>query len=404
MTSSTTTTTNCSISSRTVIRTTEMHSAGEPLRIVESSAAACYPDPIPGRTLLDRRRYVSERLDAVRRFLMWEPRGHRDMYGAVIVAPDADADLAVLFMHNEGYSTMCGHAVIALGRYAVDRNLATTAAAAPSEHPASMTGCDDDGEERGGLEEVPVRIQCPCGVVTAFVERTTANRRTTGRVRFHSVPAFAFALGVEVELSGIGGSDDRQQQAQVVVTNKVVTVDIGYGGAFYAIVVDRDIGVDVRRSTTVEIVRAATIVSDAVKAKVKLYHPDSDDLAFLYGTIVTDGEDVYSSDKATVNLTVFADQEVDRAPTGSGVTARVAVQFARHLIELGQRRTFESAANGSRYTGQVVRRLQAADWAGTGRLQFPAVTVEVSGTAYYSGTATFTAEDGDDLKDGFLLR
>jgi proline racemase len=185
------------ISGQTVITTTEMHSAGEPVRIVDltrdnpSSRDVGYPVVIPGRTLLEKRRYVRDYLDAYRKFLMWEPRGHRDMYGALIVTPDtcrsvndddADegeedatvADMAVLFMHNEGYSTMCGHAVIALGRYAVDYGLLV----------------DSD---RLREPETEVRIQCPCGVVKAYVERSEG--KTTGRVRFHSVPAFAFALG-----------------------------------------------------------------------------------------------------------------------------------------------------------------------------------------------------------------
>jgi len=184
------------ITGRTRITTTEMHSAGEPVRIVDPSRNAStstdgdgYPAVIPGRTLLDKRRYVRDHLDAFRRFLMWEPRGHRDMYGALLVQPDTCqvddvtgemtenmpvADMAVLFMHNEGYSTMCGHAVIALGRYAVDHGLVSA--------------------ERLQTPETEVRIQCPCGVVRAYVE--TLNGKSTGRVRFHSVPAFAFALGM----------------------------------------------------------------------------------------------------------------------------------------------------------------------------------------------------------------
>ncbi len=94
----------------------DMHTGGEPVRIVTGG----YP-PIPRGTILEKRAWVRENVDHLRRLLMFEPRGHYDMYGALLVEPDLpDADLAVLFMHNEGYSTMCGHAVIALGRYAVD--------------------------------------------------------------------------------------------------------------------------------------------------------------------------------------------------------------------------------------------------------------------------------------------
>ena len=98
------------------ISTVEMHTGGEPLRIITSG----YPE-IKGDTLLAKRKYVKENLDHIRKLLMCEPRGHSEMYGALLVTPDDEkADLAVLFMHNGGYSVMCGHAVIALGRYAID--------------------------------------------------------------------------------------------------------------------------------------------------------------------------------------------------------------------------------------------------------------------------------------------
>ena len=97
----------------------DMHTGGEPLRVITGG----YPD-IPRGTILEKRAYVRDNLDHLRKLLIFEPRGHYDMYGALLVEPDLPgADLAVLFMHNEGYSTMCGHAIIALGRYAVDEGL-----------------------------------------------------------------------------------------------------------------------------------------------------------------------------------------------------------------------------------------------------------------------------------------
>lgn len=159
-----------SIDSHVHIVTTEMHSGGEPLRIIESG----YPE-IVGATILDKRRYLQQRFDHLRRFLMHEPRGHHDMYGAILVAPDdpATTDVGVLFLNNDGYSTMCGHAVIALGRYLVDGGRVRLSEVTEPE--------------------TPVSIQCPCGVVRAFVEYSNGK---TGRVRFHSVPAFAFAIGI----------------------------------------------------------------------------------------------------------------------------------------------------------------------------------------------------------------
>uniref|UniRef100_A0A3B4AVN0 trans-L-3-hydroxyproline dehydratase n=1 Tax=Periophthalmus magnuspinnatus TaxID=409849 RepID=A0A3B4AVN0_9GOBI len=132
-----------------------------------------------------------------------------------------------------------------------------------------------------------------------------------------------------------------------------ITVDISYGGAFYAFVDAQTFGLDVNKSRTRDLVDAATAVTKAVKAQVKLNHPVSDDLAFLYGTILTDGKDEYSSEP-TSNVCVFAEAQVDRSPTGSGVTARVALQFHKGLIALNQTRMFQSGATGSKFTGRAV--------------------------------------------------
>ena len=323
-----------------------MHTGGEPVRIVESG----YP-PIPGATILDKRRYVRDNLDHLRRVLMHEPRGHFDMYGVIPVEPDLpEADLAVLFMHNEGYSTMCGHATIALGRYAVDRGL--VAKVEP---------------------ETRLVIQCPCGPVTTIVEVRDGR---AGRVRFRSVGAFAFALDHKVNVEGYGS----------------IPYDIGYGGAFYAVADASEFGLDVRRSRARELVTAATALTEAVRSAEELTHPDDGDLADLYGSILTDGvEDGGTS----ANICVFADSQVDRSPTGSGVTARMAIRYLRGQVALGEERTFESVV-GSTMTGTVV----AEETVGT----LPAVVVEVAGMAYYTGTASFVVEPEDPFGTGFLVR
>ncbi|KAG7242961.1 hypothetical protein INR49_017652 [Caranx melampygus] len=328
----------------------DMHTGGEPLRIILSG----YPE-VKGDSVLAKRRYVREHLDHLRRVLMFEPRGHYDMYGALIVDSEIpEADLGVLFMHNEGYSTMCGHAVIALGRFAVDYKLV----------------------KENKSPETQVNIHCPCGLVKAFVEFSDGK---TGGVRFHSVPAFAFATDVKVTIEGFGD----------------VTVDISYGGAFYAFVNAQRFGLDVTKSRTRDLVDAASAVTKAVKAQVKLHHPTSDDLAFLYGTILTDGKDDYSSD-ATANVCVFAEAQVDRSPTGSGVTARVALQYHKGLIQLNQTRTFQSGATGSQFTGKAVEETKCGD--------FKAVVVEVAGRAFYTGVSRFVQEPDDELTHGFLLK
>lgn len=327
----------------------DMHTGGEPVRIVTGG----YP-AIPPGTILAKRAWVRDNLDHLRKMLMFEPRGHYDMYGALLVEPNLPgADFAVLFMHNEGYSTMCGHAVIALGRYAVDQGLVA------AREPLTT-----------------VNIECPCGMVVASVE--VANRKA-GAVSFESVPAFLFARNEEVDLPGCG----------------TVVFDVAYGGAFYALADCRQFGLEFGRHPVRDFVDAATALTEKLKVEFPLAHPVSADLAFLYGAILTDGGDG-SGGVPTRNVCVFADAEVDRSPTGSGVTARLAAMHAEGLIAEGEARIFESIV-GSRFTGQVARTVTLAD----GR---DGIVARVGGRAFYSGKAEYWLEEDDRLGEGFLLR
>ncbi|SMF26657.1 proline racemase family protein [Pseudogulbenkiania subflava] len=329
-----------------VIETVEMHTGGEPVRIVLNLI-----DMIQGEDILAKRRMMSEQFDHIRRLLMHEPRGHYDMYGAVLVKPSLPtADLAVLFTHNEGYSTMCGHAVIALARFAVDTG--RVAAVAPLTR---------------------VGIECPCGLVEAFVEIKDGK---TGTVQFESVPAFAFALDLPVTVPGVGE----------------VTVDIGYGGAFYAVVEAEKLGVSLDGRLR-DLVEAASALTEAVRNTIAVRHPLADDLSFLYGSILTDGRNTFAAGTSR-NVCVFADAEVDRSPTGSGVTARMAIRYAKGQVARGESCEFESLT-GALFASKVANPAHLP-----GHI---AVTVNVAGRAYYSGKASWSLEPDDLIGQGFLL-
>ncbi len=274
------------------------------------------------------------------------------MYGVLPVTPDhADADLAVLFMHNQGWSTMCGHAVIALGRWAVDQGIV-----------------------QATRDTTRVNIQCPCGLVPTRVDVAGPS---AGRVTFESVPAFAFAIDAAIDVPGHGR----------------VALDIAYGGAFYAILPASRLGLHLRESPVRALTDAADAVIQAVKAQAPPRHPEEADLGFLYGTILTDDSGL--GDWPSRNICVFADRQVDRSPTGSGVTARLALAHARGEVGLGGTATFESVT-GAQFTGRVVAETQVGGHTG--------VTVAVAGRAHYSGRAHFTVEADDPLAGGFLLR
>jgi len=322
-----------------ILSTVEMHTGGEPTRIVVDG----WPT-LSGKTLLDKRREAKERHDHLRRGLMLEPRGHDGMYGALLVEPDhPEADLAVLFMHNEGYSTMCGHATIALARWAVDS---------------------------GRVKGPTVRLQCPCGLVIASIEKD-------GWVRFESVPSFAYALDRLAPTSTWGP----------------VTVDIAYGGAFYAFLAADSIGLDLHTSPMRAITDAGEEIAKAVAKTVPIEHLAEPDLAFLYGTILTDGGT--GEGEPSRNVCIFAGRQVDRSPTGSGVSARMALQIARREARLGEERRFESCT-GSIFTGKALREAPPVG-------PRKAVIVEVGGIAHYTGESRFRFDDGDPLKEGFTL-
>jgi len=324
-------------------RTVDMHTAGEPVRIVLDG----FPEP-RGATVLAKRANAMARLDTHRRRLMLEPRGHAEMYGALPVAAAAPgAAFGVLFLHHSGFSTMCGHATIALGRWAAD-----------SGRVALHDGRAD------------FVLECPCGPVDVHVRDGGAS------VAFDSVPGFAAALDLRVAVPEFGE----------------VACDIGYGGAFYAILPAALLGIDLRRDPLERQRAAARAVTEAIRAAGAIRHPTEPDLGFLYGTILTDDT---PPGEVSCNLCVFGDGQIDRSPTGSGVTARLAVEATRGLVRAGESRQF-SGPTGVPFTGAVIAAERVAG--------LPAFRVRVEGTAFYSGEATFVVEEGDALRDGFALK
>ncbi len=334
----------------TEITTLDMHAAGEPLRIVTGGV----PEP-EGATILERRRYMREKLDHVRRALMWEPRGHYDMYGAVVTPPVTDrADLGVLFMHNEGYSTMCGHGVIAL----------VTALIETGAFPA-----------RG--RETPVALDTPAGLVRATAHLDSAGR--VSRVSFLNVPSFLYERDLALDVPGIGE----------------VRADIVFGGAFYAVLPAASCGLEIAPSNSAALVQAAARVTRAVNESMSIVHPMEPDLGFLYGTILTGPpEDPRHHSR---NVCVFADSEVDRSPTGTGVSGRVAQLHARGELPMDQEILVESIlGRASVFGGRAVETTHVGS--------HDAVIPEVSGTAFITGRSRFFIDPRDPLGSGFLLR
>ncbi|KAL6305024.1 hypothetical protein BKA93DRAFT_847474 [Sparassis latifolia] len=338
-----------------VIRTVDMHTSGEPTRIVVEG----YPE-LMGKTLLEKRAYAREKLDFIRRRLMFEPRGHAGMYGAILVketelTESGEADIGVLFCHNEGYSTMCGHATIALGRFLVDTQ---------DRGVFPRRGQVRYEEEK---KETVVRVHAPCGVVEVTVptvEEGGRRRSDEGkRVRFTSVESFVGGLGVAVRTLG----------------GRTARVDVGYGGAFYAIVDANELGLHgrLRECATLQAECAALKAAlGSWDASARVEHPQHAELEYVYGIIVVDGE---------LAVCVFADGQIDRSPCGSGVCARLAVAVARGSVAVGERRPFHSPVSAADPASVFLGRAWAA------------VRAEVEGRASYTGAHALVAEDSDRL-------
>ena len=329
------------------ITSIDCHTAGEPLRVITSG----YPD-LPGDTILARRRYARENLDHLRTALMWEPRGHADMYGCIITPPvSSKADIGVLFMHNEGYSTMCGHGIIGVVKVALEAGLL------PMTAP-----------------ETAVRIDTPAGLVST---RARVAEGDVQSVCFLNVPSFVLALDERVDVPGLGQ----------------VRYDLAFGGAFYAFVQAEDVGLSCTPEDFRAFIEKGLAIKRAVMADRAIRHPFEEDLSFLYGTIFIGpamGEGAHSR-----NVCVFAEGEVDRCPTGTGVSARLAIHYARGEIGPDEPITIESII-GTRFTGRVVESTTFGP--------YPAIIPEVEGAAHITGRHEFLIDPEDPLQSGFILR
>jgi proline racemase len=322
----------------------DAHAAGEPLRVVTSGI-----DPVPGDTIVAKRKWAREHLDDLRRGLMFEPRGHADMYGAIVTEPvTPDGDLGVLFMHNEGWSTMCGHGIIALVTVALE-----TGMLAPRD---------------------VVRIDAPAGRITGRPKRDGA--RVTS-VAFENVSSFVLDLDEHVDVPGLGA----------------IRYDLAFGGAFYAYVDVAQVGLELTAKDYRGLIDAGWRIKRAVMDQRQIPHPFEPELSFLYGTIFTGpARDPGGHSR---NVCVFANGEVDRSPTGTGVSGRVAIEHARGNLKVGEPFVVESIL-GTRFTGRVVRETTFGP--------HRAVIPEVDGSARITGRGDLWFDPEDPLREGFILR
>jgi trans-L-3-hydroxyproline dehydratase len=329
------------------ITTIDSHTAGEPFRVITSGV----PSP-EGATILEKRKYAEQNLDHFRKILMFEPRGHADMYGCFITEPVTEsADFGVLFIHNEGFSTMCGHGIIAVTTIAVETGFVNP-------------------DNTGGI----IRIDTPAGLVTAVPEIRNGQVKS---VSFENVASFAPDLDATIRVPGLG----------------TVTYDLGFGGAFYAFVNAEDLGMSCTPEYFSGLIDCGRRIKNAIMDSKKIVHPFEKDLGFLYGTIFVDKPE--NSNVHSRHCCIFADGEVDRSPTGTGVSARLAVLNAKNEIE--PETCIEIASIiGTKFRCRIKQKTQFGG--------HEAIIPEVAGSAYITGIHQFLIHPDDPLSRGFILR
>jgi proline racemase len=321
------------------ITTVDYHTAGEPFRIVTGGVPS-----LEGRTILEQRRWAREHLDEVRKLLVNEPRGHADMYGCFPAIPESDdADLGVVFFHNAGYSTACGHGTIALVTWALDTG------------QVPVTGA-----------ETRVVVDVPSGRLETVAHVTGGKVRS---VRFRNVPSYV-----------------HERDLAVVVASRRLSVAVAYGGAFYGLLDAAAVGCRVQPEDLAQLIEWGRAIKAAVESEHDIAHPEQPEITGIYGIVFTDGPR---------NVAVFADGEVDRSPCGSGTSARLALLAADAQLAVGEDFVHRSIVDTD-FVARVVGGTRVA-----GR---PAVVTEVEGSAYRTGDHRFVLDPDDPLGTGFLLR
>ncbi|KAF2086442.1 Diaminopimelate epimerase-like protein [Saccharata proteae CBS 121410] len=403
------------------IHTTTLHTTGEPTRIVTTP----YHFQLPSSTkptLLSLRHHISKDYDHLRRIVVHEPRGHRDMYGALLVPETeltaschgqeeteptiANADIGVLFLTATGYSTMCGHATLALGRFLID--LPPNSPLFPQRKHLRVKETGKTGPE------IELRLHAPCGVVGVKVpvKKMEEVWRSDPSRRISYLGVGSWCVGLDVEI-GIPNGLRWPELSSHGMT--LVKADVAYGGAFYLILSVEALGFEgyipsmknlsrqdlESLSTATQSLKRA--FNDNEELRTMLRHPEHRELEFLYGVIVTDtktGVKAEGTLGAETGLCFFADQQVDRSPTGSGVQARVAVAVVRGERQVGESWTYHSPVSNAfggegGFVGTPVSVIEDGDK--------KVVNVEVEGKAYYTGNSSFVVEEGDVMGEGFVF-
>ncbi len=329
-----------------IISTIDTHTAGEPTRIVLSGLP-----PIPGTTMAERKRYMMEHLDHIRTLLMHEPRGHRDMFGAIITPPTTKpGQYGVLFMDNAGYLDMCGHGIMGVTKALIEIGMI------PLREPETI-----------------IVFDTPAGLVKSYA--TIAGNQVV-EVSVANVSSFLYARDVELDLPGVGK----------------VTIDVSFSGNFFAVTEARALGVSVHPDNISRLIQLGMLVKKAVNEKLKVQHPTQRHITTIELTEIYDRPE--PATPFSKSVVIFGNGQMDRCPCGTGTSATMATLYGRGELPLGIEFTNESII-GTRFRGKLVREVKVGD--------FIAVDPVITGKAYITGIQQFVVDPNDSVKYGFVV-
>ncbi len=310
--------------------------------------------PIPGgETMVDKKRYLENNLDYIRTAVMHEPRGHSDMFGSIITAPTVkEADLGVIFMDGGGYLNMCGHGSIGAATIAVETGIVKAV------EPFT-----------------DIVLETPAGLVKAKAKVENGKAR---EVSIINVPSFLYKKDVQVELPDIG----------------MVTFDIAFGGSFFAIIRDSELGISIEPENTNIIIERAMKLREIINKEIKVQHPtkphiNTVDLIEVYGRPKSEDADYQ-------NVVVFGSGQADRSPCGTGTSAKMATLYARGgELGINQPFVYESIIN-TKFKGRILEETRVGE--------YKAIIPEMTGSAYITGFNHLVIGEEDPVKYGFLLK
>lgn len=322
----------------------DTHTVGEFTRVVLSG----FPE-MPGNTMIEKKKYLEEHCDEYRKALMFEPRGHHDMFGSIVTNPiNSEADYGVIYMDTGGYLNMCGHGTI-----------------------GTVTAIIESGLVEGKEPYTEVVLDAPAGLIRTKAE---VKGGKVVNVTLTNVPAFLY-----------------KENLKTVIGGKEVTYDISFGGSFFALCDVTQIGLDIIPENIPALTEFGMKLIENANKENQIQHPEVDitsvDLAELYCPTSTPGCDMR-------NVVIFGDYMADRSPCGTGTSAKLATLYRRGKIGIGEPFVYESFI-GTTFKGVIKEEAKAGE--------IPAVIPQITGSAYLTGVSTYIIDNDDPLKYGFQV-